>query len=138
MASAVINVTGTTPQTVAATLTPGNAYRVLGFCLTSTGTGIAIIKAGSNEVTRIALPGGAVLTPSISWELIGRDSGTLTVVADTAGVQIVGNIVYDTVKIPVLSVPDVQNPYSEAQIFRRRPADRGPWVMGPMPSSNGV
>lgn len=138
MPSALVDVTGVTPQQLAPTLDPGYAYRVLGFGLTSSGSGLAVVKAGSTVVAKIAMPGGEVARPDVSWGMVGADRGPLTVAADTAGVQVVGHLVYDVVRIPAVPVPDVEFVGGSSPMFAAPPVPISPSLIAPMPSSNGV
>ena len=96
---AIIDVTGTTPQTLAAAVA-GKKHKILGFGITSSGDGgdpaVAIIKSGSDVVHQIALPGGEVKPPTRAWEIECGTNEALTIEADTAGVQVVGDLVYVT------------------------------------------
>lgn len=139
-ANAVVDVTGVTPQQLAPTLAQGRAYRVIGFGLTSSGTGVAILKCGSTEVARVVLPGGEVAQPNIDWGFVGADSGPLTVAADTAGVRICGHVCYDTIPITIPVAPQLAFHELPTPV-RKRPDSRlvARPVMMPIPiSSSGL
>lgn len=93
MPTALVDVTGATPQTVVAGVS-GKRIQLLGCLLTSSDTNVAIVKAGTLVLTRIACAGGGLLPPSADWELIGAAGDALTVESDTAGKRIVGNVTY--------------------------------------------
>lgn len=124
----VVDVTGTTPQTLAPALTPGRAYRVLGFGLTSSGSGIAILKAGTRELARVQMPGGEVLPPNVDWAMIGgTEHAALTIEADTAAVRVVGHLAYDTVPVPIVPATPIENFLDQSiRIGRRQPLNTGP------------
>jgi len=94
MARTAVNVTGTSPQTIA--VAPGVGFRNvwLGHGITSNSTCRAIIKSGSTVLFRINLPGGEVRLPTRDWELFGGDNEALTIESDTGSVQIDGDVTY--------------------------------------------
>jgi len=100
MARTAVNVTGTSPQTIAAA--PGAGFRNvwLGHGITSNSTCRAIIKSGSTVLFRINLPGGEVRLPSKDWGLYGGSNEALTIESDTGSVQIDGDAVYTVEAIP--------------------------------------
>lgn len=93
MPSAQVDVTGTTPQEVVAAVT-GKRIVLLGFLITSSDPCVAIVKAGSTVLSKVACPGGGMLIPSPDWELIGAAGDALTVEASAASMRIVGNVTY--------------------------------------------
>ena len=89
-----IDQTGTTAQTVVAAPGAGYRIRVLGFVLTSSGTGVVSVKGGGTVLSAVVMPGGAVMPPAAGWNMVASENVALTVVCDTAGVVTKGHLTY--------------------------------------------
>lgn len=89
-----VSQTGESAQTIVAAPGAGYRVRVLGFLLTSSGTGVVSVKSGSTVLTAVVMPGGGVMPPAAGWHMVGGENEALTVVCDTGGVVTKGHITY--------------------------------------------
>lgn len=90
-----VDVTGTTPQVIVAAQGVGYQIQVLGFLLTSSGSGNGVVADTTpTTLTQVACPGGGLMPPNVGWVMKTADNQGLTVAADTDAVRIVGHIVY--------------------------------------------
>jgi hypothetical protein len=88
------DVTGQTAQTLYAAPGYGLQIRVLGYLLTSSGTGNALLQGGPAVIDKIALPGGGMRPPHYEWGIVAGHNQPLTIAADTDNVEIVGGVTY--------------------------------------------